>query len=101
MGIQLSVVSSHPYLGVEFQNNIRWDNHINKIINSASKTLGMVRRNLWGCSKQTKSLAYVTLVRPKIEFASSVWDPYLSKHSLALDKIQRSGARFVISEYRY
>jgi hypothetical protein len=96
----LQHVTSHPYLGVEIQDDLRWDDHINKITNKASRTLGMLRRNLWGCNVQTKSLAYLSLVRPQIEFAASVWDPHLKKHCHKLDMIQRRGARFAVSDYR-
>ena len=65
-GTQLTQVTNHVYLGIDFQDNLRWDRHINKIVKSASKTQGMIRRNLWGCSQQTKSLAYMALVRPHV-----------------------------------
>jgi len=100
-GIPLTVVSSHSYLLVEIQSDLRWNDHIDKIIKKASKTLGMVRRNLSGCNKNIKSLAYTSLVRPSVEYASSVWDPYLSKHIQQLEMIQRRSARFVHADYRY
>jgi len=53
--------------------------HINNITSSAIKTLSFVRRNLNRCGQSVKSAAYLGLVRPKLEFASSVWDPHLSK----------------------
>ena len=31
-GTVLSSVSSHPYLGIEIQNDLRWNNHINNIV---------------------------------------------------------------------
>jgi hypothetical protein len=33
-------------------------------------------RNLKGSSKNTKERAYITLVRPILEYASIVWDPH-------------------------
>ena len=100
-GTPMTVVTSHPYLGVEIRSDLRWDEHVNKISRNASRTLGMVRRNLSGCCKSTKSLAYISLVRPQIEYASSVWDPYTLKHINQLEMIQRRGARFVNADYRY
>ena len=61
----------------------------------------MVRRNLWGCSKQIKSLAYTSLVGSQLEYASAVWDPHLQKHCHKLDMVQRRGSRFVMADYRY
>ena len=68
---------SHSYLGVEIQKDLKWNTHINKITASASKTLGFVRHNLGSCTKETKTAAYVSLVRPTLEYSSAVWDPTL------------------------
>ena len=42
-----------------------------------------------------KAAAYTTLVRPSIEYASAVWDPYAKNHARQLDSIQRRAAIFV------
>ena len=36
-GFALSTVTSHPYLGVEIQSDLRWNDQINKINNKSSK----------------------------------------------------------------
>ena len=40
-------------------------------------TLGFLRRNLDFAPRQTKVVAYKTLVHPQLEYASSVWHPML------------------------
>ena len=56
---------------------------------------------------EVKAAAYTALVRPHLEYASSVWDPPPSKDrqtkGLAekLEMVQRSSARWVFSKYRY
>ena len=44
------------------------------IVAKANKSLGFVRRNLYPCSERTKRSAYVTIVRPNLEYATAVWD---------------------------
>ena len=100
-GSPLSTVMSHPYLGVEIQSDLRWNDQIDKISNKASKTLGMLRRNLSGCTRDIKLHAFKSLVRPQLEYASSVWDPYTVKHIHKLEMVQRRSARFILSDYRY
>jgi hypothetical protein len=100
-GTPLAVVKSHPYLGVDIQCDLRWDDHVNSVVNKASKILGMLRRNVSCCTRSTKATAFLSLVRPLLEYASPVWDPYRTKHIDALEMVQRRGARFVMSDYRY
>ena len=96
----LNVVSKYPYLGVEIQDDLNWHTHIQKICSKANKVLGLLKRNISSCSPATKSLAYLSLVRPCVEYASSVWDPFLQKHINELEQIQRRSGRFVYSDYR-
>ena len=74
--VQVSEVDHHPYLGVELEQNMSWSQHITDTANKASSTLRFLRRNLSACSTQVKATAYKTLVRPKLEYASSIWDPH-------------------------
>ena len=36
----------------------------------------IIIENLKGTGQKTKDLAYRTIVRPKLEYCSTVWDPY-------------------------
>ena len=61
----------------------------------ANNTLSLLRRNMGSCPRKTKERCYTTLVRPTIEYSSTVWDPYSSKNIDKLEAIQRPVARFV------
>jgi len=37
--------------------------------------------------------AYITFIRPTLEYASNIWSPYKIKHINALEKIQRHFTR--------
>ena len=100
MGTTLCHVNHYPYLGVELTSDLSWSLHIDNITNKANRSLNFIRRNLHDCPQYIKEKAYQSFVRPNIEYASSVWDPYLKKDCQSLDKIQRKAARFVTSSYR-
>ena len=88
------------YLGVNIQDNMQWESHIDSITKKASKTLGFIRRNLNIGNKKTKETAYKALVRPLLEYAAPVWDPYTANDIEALEKIQRRAARWVTNRHR-
>jgi hypothetical protein len=49
--------------------------NVDNTIGKGNKTLGFIRRNLKDGIKPLKSTAYTSMVRPTMEYASSVWDP--------------------------
>ena len=75
-GKLISKVSSTTYLGKHITDNLSWNDHCDNICKKANSTLGLLRRILSGCSPEIKSKAYLTLVRPKLEYAITVWNPY-------------------------
>ena len=78
---------------------LSWPSHISNIAKKASNTLNFIKRNLSDCSREVKAQAYLTMVRPQMEFASVVWDPCYNVDVDKLEKIQRRAARWVISDY--
>ena len=88
------------YLGITLQSNLRWDKHINEKIANASRTLGLVRRNIKTPSTNIRDLAYKALVRPKLEYASIVWSPWQNYLTDAIEKVQRQAARYVYNDYQ-
>ena len=99
LGQQLETVHQYPYLGVELSEDLGCEPHINKVISKANRTLGFLRWNIYKCPQDIKSQTYISLVRPHLEYASSVWDPFRKCHINALEMVQRKAARFATSNY--
>ena len=53
--------------------NLEWGQHVSEISCIATKTLGILRRNLVLAPRHTKEVAYKTLVRPQLEYAAPIW----------------------------
>ena len=99
MGNVLDSVTDHPYLGVELSRNLDWGQHVNNKVMKANRSIGFLRRNLSSCPEGVKEAAYKVLVRPHVEYASSVWDPHLKKHVKQIEVVQRRAAYFVKNCY--
>lgn len=95
----LSSVNTYKYLGVHIDNNLTWNNHVSYVINNANRTLGFLRRNFSLAPVSLKLLLYKTLVRSKLEYASSIWDPHSCSLVNALEAIQNRSARFIVANY--
>jgi len=59
----------------------------------------LLKLNAQNLSLTTKRTAYLTLVRPILEYAAPVWDPFYNVDTYMLEKVQRRAARWILSEY--
>ena len=73
--------------------------HISNVCTKANRTLGFFRRNLYSCPPDVKEASYKGLVRPVLEYGSSVWDPHTHGLQEELEKVQNRVARFVTGNY--
>ena len=64
------------YLGVELSSDLRRNKQVKKTVAKGNQTLGVLKRNLKHCPRSIKDMAYKTILRPKLEYASAVWDPF-------------------------
>jgi myo-inositol-hexaphosphate 3-phosphohydrolase len=94
-GHQLEHADKVKYLGVTIQSDLKWDSHINSITTKANRKRGFLRRNINISSTTVKEQAYKSLVRPSLEYACSVWDPYTKGKKPQLEQVQRMAARLL------
>ena len=100
-GTILDNVENIKYLGVTITTDLKWNTHVSNICTKANRTLGFLRRNLSACPQDVKESAYKGLVRPVLEYGSSVWDPSSMLLQEELEKVQKRAARFVTGNYLY
>ena len=99
-GHTLEVVGSEMYLGLSIHKSLKWNDHINQVTKKANSTLAFLRRNLHHCPRPTKSLCYLTLIRPLTEYSAVIWDPHRVENIRKLEMIQRKASRMVYADYQ-
>ena len=63
-----------------------------------NKTRGLLKRICYDVRDESiKKLLYCALIRPKLEFGSSVWSPYTIKHRALIENVQRRATKFILN----
>ena len=79
--------------------DLTWSRHITEVAGKANRTIGFLRRNFRQCTKEVKTATYSTIVRPVLDYASTVWDPHQQGDIKILEQVQRRAARYVYNDY--
>ena len=88
----LETTDTAKYLGIHIHNT-------NKTAQRANTTSAFLHRNIRTCPRKTNHLAYTTLVRPILEYASIIWDPHTVSDIHKLETVQRRSARRIMHNY--
>ena len=86
-----------PLCQISGHYNLSWTTHIDSVSKKANQTLGFLKRNIKVHNKDLKSTAYTTLVRPQLEYASTVWSPHTATK---LEAVQLRSAHWATRDYQ-
>ena len=92
-GVQLNYSNTYTDLGVIINHNLSFNDHIDNIIRKAYRMINIIFR-VFRCNKHVPlTLAYMSYVRPVLEYASSLWNPSITfrtnGNSTKLELVQR------------
>ncbi|XP_065681429.1 uncharacterized protein LOC136095116 [Hydra vulgaris] len=76
---QLSMVDCVNNLGIMFKSDLKYGHHISACVSKANKILSHIRHTFSFLNADILKLLYVSLVRPHLEYASSIWNPFFKK----------------------
>ena len=83
-------MATHPkVLGLTLYPKLTYSTHIHNISVQAHKPLQMIKALIatgWGKQKKRRMATYKTVMRPALEYASSIWSPLAS--STSINKLQ-------------
>jgi hypothetical protein len=94
MGTLIPEASSCKYLGIILRSDLFWSDQVNYMVKKAWKAPHFTKGILKKGNSSTKSLAYMSLVRPILEYGAVCWDPYREGQISAIDRVQKNAAKF-------
>ena len=96
----LKDTESFKDLGVTVSRDLTWSKPVCITVNKANKILGTIKRSVGTANTKVFSMLYNALVRPILEYAAPVWNPYLVKDTHAIEKVQRRASRLALRQKR-
>ncbi|KAJ4440472.1 hypothetical protein ANN_08613 [Periplaneta americana] len=94
-GVVIPQEQCFKYLGVYLNSKLSWGEHVDNVTGKAWRALHFIMRILRKASPKSREIAYLTLVRPLMEYGTTCWDPYRIYQINSLERIQYRAAKFV------
>ena len=84
-------------LGIFIAENLKWNHHINYVYQIASTISFQVLKSFKSTDINILKKIYLVYIRPKLEYNTPIWSPYLKKDINHLESIQRKYTRIVFN----
>ena len=94
---KLEKVDVEKDLGVYTDCSLKFSEHCQNKVNSANKTLRYIRHTFKYMDEDMFLLLYKALVRPHVEYATCIWNPYLKYNMDMIERVQRRATKIVPS----
>lgn len=99
-GTVLEQVESYRYLGVLVTSRLTWSDHIEQICTKARRLIGMLYRQFYRWADTSTLLnIYLTCIRPHLEYACQLWDPFTDKSIQALEAVQKFACKVCLKQW--
>ena len=94
-GKEIEHVFEEKDLGVHIDSELSFDKHVSTIVNKANSIVGLIRRSFSHLDGPLFKKLYTCFVRPHLEYAQSVWSPYLMKHKRSIENVQIRATKLI------
>ena len=91
----LETVDSESDLGIMFNKNLKFDEHIDSTVNKVNRIIGLIKRNFTHMDKDPFMTLYKSLVRSKLDYGNIVFYPTIKKYIQVLENAQRRATRLI------
>ena len=84
-------------LGVTIDSQLNFEVHMHEKINKANQMMGMIRRAFTFIDEDMFLCLFKAFVRPQLEYANAIWNPYKAKGINAIENVQRRATKLIPS----
>ena len=93
--IGITSCNAEKDLGVMFDTSLSFDAHIHNVVNRANQMLGIIKRCFSFLNRDIFLKLYKAFVRPHLEYANVIWNPYLKRQSIMIERVQRRATKLL------
>ena len=99
-GQPVDFVDSIRYLRLTTSPDLSWSKRIRNITSKARQLVGLLFRQFYkhGSTDTIRKL-YLTIVRPHLEYACEIWDPYLAKDCQMIESVQKFASMVCLKQW--
>ena len=94
-GVSIKQVSTVKYLGVTFDSNLTWKNHINELCSKLSKTVGIFSKLSYNVNIDILIMLYYSLIYPFLIYGVQVWGLTYPTYLKPVTTLQKRIARIM------
>ena len=94
-GCKISRQFTVKYLGVYIDENLKWNTHIEKLVCTISRNIGVIGRAKPYLSSNQLHLLYSSLVLPYISYCAAIWGANYSTSTSRIVKLQKRAIRII------
>ena len=95
--VKINQVGNATVLGVEIDDKLSWDSHIDKVAKKVKSGIGAIRKIRDFVDRETLINVYNALINPHFDYCSEVWDTMGVGLSNRLQKLQNRAARVIMN----
>ena len=98
-GQELTNVKSEKYLGLVINDSLNWNDHCTDLYTKCNRIMGIIRRNFVNCPKSILKSLFESLIRSRLEYCCTAWDPYRNTHKERIERIQKRYVRMMCKDW--
>ena len=90
---ELETVYIEKALGIHFTNNLKFDEHINKVVNKVNIITGLIKKRFSYMDKNNVLTLYKSLIRLHLYYGNGIYYPVTKKNKRIIENVHRRNTK--------